>query len=223
MADHAPHGRQGFELAGDYSPDEIEAGRLLFARPCAFAWAATAVDGLPPPDRAELAFAGRSNVGKSSLLNALTGQDGLARTSHTPGRTQALNFFRLDERLVLVDMPGHGYAQAPKDLVKRWQGLIAHYLRGRVTLKRLLLLIDARHGPKDSDRALMTLLDQSAVPFQIVLTKIDKVGVKALAALKDKLRAELARHPAAFPRLHATSAHKGTGIAELRAELAGLL
>jgi len=223
MADYAPHGRQGFELEGDFSPEAIEAGRLLFARPCRFAWAATAIGDLPPPDLPELAFAGRSNVGKSSLLNALTGQDGLARTSHTPGRTQALNFFRLDERLVLVDMPGHGYAQAPKDLVKRWKGLIANYLKGRVALKRLLLLVDARHGTKDSDRALMTLLDQTAVPFQIVLTKIDKVGVKALAALREKTLGELARHPAAFPRLHATSAHKGTGIADLRAELAGLL
>jgi GTP-binding protein len=178
---------------------------------------------LPEAGPPEVAFAGRSNVGKSSLINALTGRNALARTSKTPGRTQQLNLFDLgDGRLILVDMPGYGYAQAPKNLVDSWNRLIRTYLRGRPTLRRTCLLVDARHGLKDSDRALMDLLGEAAVAFQVVLTKCDALAARQLEDRVAEVGAELARRAAAHPEVLATSAAKGTGLDRLRAELAAL-
>ncbi len=200
----------------------IEAGRLLFAKACTFQKGVVALDGLPPDGLPEIAFAGRSNVGKSSLLNALTGRKRLARTSNTPGRTREINFFDLGERLTLADLPGYGYARAPKSQVKGWTKLMHDYLAGRASLRRLCLLIDARHGIKDSDRGIMELLDSAAVVYQAVLTKADKVKAPALEACIARTTAEIATHVAAHPTLAVTSAAKGTGIAELRAGLAML-
>jgi GTP-binding protein len=200
----------------------LEAGRLLFARPCRFVFAAQSLEGLPPVAGPEVAFAGRSNVGKSSLLNALTGQRALARVSQQPGRTRQLNFFELGERLVLVDMPGYGYAQAPKAVKADWQGLMFDYLRGRPTLRRVLLLLDGRIEVKASDEAVMTLLDRAAVTFQIVLTKVDELKPTALER-KTAEAARLARaHSAALHGVVAASSRTGQGIPELRAEIAGL-
>ncbi len=199
-----------------------EAGRLLFAGPCDFVKGVVAMDGLPPADRAEVCFAGRSNVGKSTLLNALTGRRALARASNTPGRTQEINYFALGESHYLVDLPGYGYAQAPKPKVESWQRLLKAYLGGRVSLRRAFVLIDARHGPKPVDEEIMTLLDRAAVTFQAVLTKADKVKAKDRDAVLEKLRASLATHPTAFPEIVVTSAEKGTGIETLRAIIAGL-
>jgi len=209
---------------GDAASDEaaLETGRRLFARECTFLAGAATLAALPPDGLPEIAFAGRSNVGKSSLLNALTGRSALARTSHTPGRTRQLNFFSLGGRLVLVDMPGYGYAEAPKREIARWTELIRLYLAGRASLRRVCLLIDARHGIKDTDRPLMAMLDAAAVSFQLVLTKADKVREAELAARLDALAAELARHVAAHPVIEVTSAREGRGIAELRAGLAAL-
>ncbi|HJS85557.1 MAG TPA: ribosome biogenesis GTP-binding protein YihA/YsxC [Acetobacteraceae bacterium] len=200
----------------------LEAGRLLFARPCRFVFAAQSLDRLPPVGLPEVAFAGRSNVGKSSLLNALTGQRALARVSQQPGRTRQLNFFDLGERLILVDMPGYGYAQAPKHVKADWQGLMFDYLRGRPSLRRVLLLLDARIEVKPSDEAVMALLDRAAVTFQIVLTKADGLKPAALGRkMADAVR--LARaHSAAVHGVIATSSQMGQGIPELRAEIAGL-
>ncbi len=202
--------------------EAIEAGRILFTQACEFVAGATNVGALPPDTLIEVAVAGRSNVGKSSLLNALTGQNALARTSHTPGRTRQVNFFDLGHRLMLVDLPGYGYAEAPKTDIHAWQELIRSYLRGRASLRRVLLLIDARHGIKPTDLPLMIMLDQSAVSYQIVLTKADKVKKGELDARIAATKAELSRHTAAHPDLHLTSAHEGAGIAELRATLAAL-
>jgi len=202
--------------------DDIEAGRRLFAHEAVFLAGVATIDGLPPDGLPEIAFAGRSNVGKSSLLNALTGRTGLARVSHTPGRTRQLNFFALADRLMLVDMPGYGYAEAAKSEIAAWTDLIKLYLRGRATLRRVCLLIDARHGIKATDRPLMTMLDEAAVSFQIVLTKADKVKSGALAALLAAIAKELATHVAAHPVIHITSAHDALGIAELRGVLAAL-
>ncbi|MBV8614540.1 MAG: YihA family ribosome biogenesis GTP-binding protein [Acetobacteraceae bacterium] len=200
----------------------LEAGRLLFARPCRFVFAAQSLDGLPPVAGPEVALAGRSNVGKSSLLNALTGQRALARVSQQPGRTRQLNFFDLGERLTLVDMPGYGYAQAPKDVKADWQGLMFDYLRGRPTLRRVLLLLDARIEVKPSDTEVMALLDRAAVTFQIVLTKADGLKPGALGR-KTAEAVRLARtHSAAVHTVIATSSQTGEGIPELRAEIAGL-
>jgi len=200
----------------------LEAGRLLFARPCRFVFAAQSLDGLPPVAGPEVALAGRSNVGKSSLLNALTGQRALARVSQQPGRTRQLNFFDLGERLTLVDMPGYGYAQAPKEVKADWQGLMFDYLRGRPTLRRVLLLLDGRIEVKPSDEAVMALLDRAAVTFQIVLTKADDLKPGALAR-KEAEAVRLARaHPAAVHGVVATSSRTGQGIAELRADIAGV-
>jgi len=194
----------------------------LFARSCAFLRGVVRVADLPPVDRPEVAFAGRSNVGKSSLINALTGRRTLARTSNTPGRTREINFFSLDDRLVLVDLPGYGYARAAKTQIMEWTRVQRNYLKGRPTLRRLCLLVDARHGVKDSDRELMSLLDDAAVPFQIVLTKADKPKGSDLAQVMADARMELRRHPAGIPEIIPTSARTGQGIPALRAALAAL-
>jgi GTP-binding protein len=200
----------------------LEAGRLLFAQECGFVAATTTLDRLPPDSLPEIAFAGRSNVGKSSLINALTGRKTLARTSNTPGRTQQLNFFDLGHRLLLVDLPGHGFAKVSKTQVRDWTRLVKDYLRGRVSLRRVCLLVDARHGLKDNDREVMALMDQAAVVYQVVLTKTDKTKPAELQTTLDKLSAELSKRVAAYPVLFPTSAVNGEGIPELRAELATL-
>ena len=199
----------------------IEDARRLFTGPIEFKLSAPALEFLPPPDVAEIAFAGRSNVGKSTLLNALTGRHGLARASNTPGRTQELNFFDVGEprSMRLVDMPGYGYAEAPKDLVARWKRLIFDYLRGRVVLKRVLVLIDARHGLKAVDLEILGMLDKAAVSYQLVLTKGDKIKPTELANTLAGVEAIARTHVAAFPEVLATSAETGTGIPELRAAL----
>jgi len=202
--------------------DAVEAGRRLFARECTFVAAAPTLAAMPPPVLPEIAFAGRSNVGKSSLVNALTGRRTLARTSHTPGRTQALIFFTLGDALGLVDMPGYGYAEAPKTLVAAWTQLVRDYLRGRPTLRRLCLLVDSRHGIKDTDRELMDLLDEAALSFQVVLTKCDKATGPVLERLVAAVDAEIGRHPAAHPDVVATSSRTGFGVEVLRAGLAAL-
>ncbi len=202
--------------------EALEAGRLLFAAECRFFMGAQTHAHLPPPAGPEIAFAGRSNVGKSSLLNALTGRRALARASNQPGRTRQLNFFDLGGRLVLVDMPGYGYAQASKDIKADWQGLMFDYLRGRPSLRRAVLLLDSRIELKASDREVMDLLDRAAVTFQLVLTKTDGIKPPALARKLAEADGLARRHPAAFPQVLATSAETGQGIPELRAALAAL-
>ena len=199
----------------------IEHGRRLFAGRCDFVAGIASTGALPDAALPEIAFAGRSNVGKSSLINALTGRRALARTSRTPGRTRQLNFFDLGGRLMLVDLPGYGYARAAKTEIQQWNRLVRAYLRGRAALKRLCLLIDSRHGLNDSDRALMDMLDESGVSFQGVLTKADKAGA-ALEKAEETVRADLALHVAAHPRLIVTSARTQAGIPDLRAEIAAL-
>ena len=200
-------------------PDHLEEARKLFAGPITFLKSAPELMFLPDQDAPEVAFAGRSNVGKSSLLNALTNRNGLARTSNTPGRTQELNFFDVGEPLVLrlVDMPGYGFAKAPKDLMRKWRYLVNDFLRGRAVLKRVLVLVDSRHGLKDVDRELMEMLDKAAVSYRLVLTKADKVKATELAAVHEATVAEARKHAAAHPQVIATSSEKGMGIAELRA------
>ena len=200
-------------------PDLVEQARRLFAGRVEFLRSAPALSFLPDPDAPELAFAGRSNVGKSSLLNALTGRKSIARTSVTPGRTQELNFFEVGEptQLRLVDMPGYGYAKAPIKVVEAWKRLVRDYLRGRVVLKRTLVLIDSRHGVKDVDREMMKMLDESAVGYRLVLTKADKIKASELEKVIAETQVEARKHPAAFPVVHVTSSEKGMGIAELRA------
>ncbi len=200
----------------------LEAGRKLFAGETDFLKGVVAMDGLPPADRLEVCFAGRSNVGKSTLINALTGRKGLARASNTPGRTQEINFFTLGDARYLVDLPGYGFASAPVAVVAKWQALLKAYLAGRPNLRRAFVLIDARHGVKPVDEEIMALLDTSAVPFQTVLTKTDKVKDKDRARVLDQVRAALSKHPAAFPELIATSSEKGRGIDTLRAVIATL-
>ncbi len=202
-----------------FEPEAIEAARKAFAGPVAFLKSAPALEFLPNADVPEVAFAGRSNVGKSSLLNALTGRSSLARTSNTPGRTQELNFFDVGSPLAfrLVDMPGYGFAKAPKDMVRKWRYLVNDFLRGRDVLKRALVLIDSRHGIKDVDRDILEMLDKAAVSYRIVLTKADKIKASELAEVTEATIAEARKRPAAHPEVLVTSSETGLGIAELRA------
>jgi GTP-binding protein len=206
-----------------FTRDEIETGRKLFAAEWGFATAASSLASLPPMDGVEMAFAGRSNVGKSSLINALTGRNGLARTSHTPGRTQELIFFTAGGRLVLTDMPGYGYAQAPKVKVAAWTSLIHDYLHGRANLARVYVLIDARHGLKPNDDEVLRALDEAAVSYQIALTKADQVKPTELAHIIATIQTTIRQRPAAFPDVLITSARDRSGIPELRAAIARLL
>ena len=212
-----------FPIAED--PDEFshEKGRLLFAGQTEFVKGVVAMSGLPDADRMEVCFAGRSNVGKSTLINALTGHKALARASNTPGRTQEINFFTAGESHYLVDLPGYGYANAPLPVVEKWQRLLKQYLSGRQTLRRAFVLIDARHGVKAVDHEIMSLLDSSAVTFQCVLTKADKVKLVDREKVLNQVRSELAKHPAAFPEMVLTSSEKGDGIEQLRAIIATLI
>ena len=204
----------------ELDPELIECGRWLFAQECVFVSGAANYDGVPEADLPEIAFVGRSNVGKSSLINALAGRKTLARTSNTPGRTQQINFFRLQNALMLADLPGYGYAKASKTEIKRWTRLIFDYLRGRPSLRRVCLLIDARHGLKDKDIEVMKDLDEAAVSYQIVLTKCDKVKPGALLRLTDSTSSRIAKHVAAHPTIIRTSSLRNEGIEALRAELA---
>lgn len=211
-----------FPLAEDPDPQTIEEGRLLFAGETEFVKGVVAMSGLPPADRMEVCFAGRSNVGKSSLINALTGRKGLARASNTPGRTQEINYFTAGDAHYLVDLPGYGFANAPLQVVEKWQRLLKQYLSGRQTLRRAFVLIDARHGIKKVDEEILGLLDSAAVTFQVVLTKADKVKEKEREKVLDQVRNALSSHPAAFPELVVTSSEKGWGIPTLRSIIATL-
>ena len=212
-----------FPFAEEPDAATSEKGRKLFAGPCDFVKGVVAMSGLPSADRLEVCFAGRSNVGKSSLINALTGRKGLARASNTPGRTQEINYFALGDRHYLVDLPGYGYANAPVAVVEKWQKLLKQYLAGRQTLRRAFVLIDTRHGIKPVDEEIMALLDSAAVTFQCVLTKADKVKAKDMDRVLAQVRQKLSKHPAAFPELVLTSSEKGDGIATLRAIIATLV
>ncbi len=202
-----------------FSDEEIETARKIFSGPITFLKSAPTLEFLPEPSVNEIAFAGRSNVGKSSLLNALTNRNSLARTSNTPGRTQELNFFDVGDPLIfrLIDMPGYGFATAPKEVVKKWRHLINDYLRGRQVLKRTLVLIDSRHGMKDVDREVMEMLDGAAVSYRVVLTKTDKIKASELDSVAQKTADEVRKRPAAHPDIILTSSEKGQGIPELRA------
>ncbi len=207
----------------DDAVDFIEAGRRLFTRECEFYWAAAKKDGLPPPRGVEIAFAGRSNVGKSSLINALTGRGGLARTSNTPGRTQELNFFEIADAFSIVDMPGYGFAAVGKDKVSAWTGLIHDYLKGRVELARVFLLIDARHGIKDTDKPILDTLGKAAVAYQVILTKADELTGAQRIKRFTEVEAIIKKHAAAHPEIIMTSSRKNEGIEQLRASIASLL
>ena len=209
-----------FTLAPEPEFEAREKGRLLFAGPVDFVKGVVAMSGLPPADRLEVCFAGRSNVGKSSLINALTGRKTLARASNTPGRTQEINYFALGDSRFLVDLPGYGYAEAPVAIVAKWQALLKQYLAGRQTLRRAFVLIDARHGVKAVDEEILKLLDRSAVTYQAVLTKVDKINRVERAAVIEQVKGALANHPAAYPELVVTSSEKGEGIETLRAIIA---
>jgi GTP-binding protein len=208
----------------EFTPADLARGEALCKGPCTFVKGVVRIDDLPQDGRPEVAFAGRSNVGKSSLINALTGRTSLARVSVTPGRTRELNFFTLgkDPTFTLVDMPGYGYARASKSAIKGWTRLIRDYLKGRRELKRVFLLIDARHGIKPNDVETMELLDEAAVSYQVILTKADKSKASELAAVQAKVASDLAKHPAAYPEMLTTSARMGSGIPELRAAVASL-
>jgi GTP-binding protein len=209
-------------LETDFSEAQLEQGRLLFAQSCDFLLGVAKLEQLPESALPEIAFCGRSNVGKSTLVNALTGRSTLAKTSNTPGRTQQINMFDLGGRLMLADLPGHGYAKAPLNMVKQWHHLINSYLRGRPELRRVCFLIDSRHGIKEVDRDVMKMLDKAAVVYQVVLTKADKISKTALDKCLDNTRTDLAKNVAAHPEVVVTSSQKGTGIATLRAHLAAL-
>jgi GTP-binding protein len=205
-----------FPLAEEPDAYTAERGRKLFAGDSEFVKGVVAMSGLPPADRMEVCFAGRSNVGKSTLINALTGRKGLARASNTPGRTQEINFFTQGPDLYLVDLPGYGFANAPIPVIEKWQRLLKQYLSGRQTLRRAFVLVDTRHGIKSVDEEIMSLLDSSALTFQCVMTKADKVKEKDRAKVLDQVRSVLAKHPAAYPEIVLTSSEKGDGIATLR-------
>lgn len=211
-----------FTRAEETDPEALERGRKLFAGPCDFVKGVVALDGLPPADRIEVCFAGRSNVGKSSLINALTGRKALARASNTPGRTQEINYFALGAARYLVDLPGYGFAEAPKAVVEKWQALLRAYLSGRPTLRRAFLLVDARHGIKAVDLEIIGLLNRAAVTFQVVLTKADKPSARDLARVFDEAAAALAKHPAAFPGIVVTSSETGLGVDVLRSIVADM-
>jgi GTP-binding protein len=212
-----------FPIVEDLDPTVVEAGRMLFHAPIDFLKGVVAMDGMPPADRIELCFAGRSNVGKSSLINALTGRKGLARASNTPGRTQEINFFTVGDEHYIVDLPGYGFANAPVAIVEKWQRLLKRYLAGRPTLRRVFVLIDSRHGAKAVDEEIMSLLDKAAVTFQVVMTKTDKVRKTQLDQSIEATRAVLAKHPAAYPEIVLTSSDKGDGIATIRAIIYGIV
>ncbi len=211
-----------YTIAEEPDAPSAEKGRMLFAGETTFVKGVVAMDGLPPPDRMEVCFAGRSNVGKSTLINALTGMKALARASNTPGRTQEINFFTAGEEHYLVDLPGYGYANAPLPVVEKWQRLLKQYLSGRQTLRRAFVLIDARHGVKKVDNEIMSLLDSSAVIFQVVLTKADKVKEAEREKILMQVKDALSKHPAAYPEIVVTSSEKGWGIPTLRAIIATL-
>ena len=211
-----------YTIAEEPDASSAEKGRMLFAGETTFVKGVVAMDGLPPPDRMEVCFAGRSNVGKSTLINALTGMKALARASNTPGRTQEINFFTAGEEHYLVNLPGYGYANAPLPVVEKWQRLLKQYLSGRQTLRRAFVLIDARHGVKKVDNEIMSLLDSSAVTFQVVLTKADKVKEAEREKILTQVKDALSKHPAAYPEIVVTSSEKGWGIPTLRAIIATL-
>jgi len=213
----------GGETSLKFDANALETGRKIFAQECRFILGAANPDQVPLSHLPEIAFAGRSNVGKSSLLNALTGRKNLARTSNTPGRTREINFFELGTSLMIADLPGYGYARAPKARIRTWTALGRTYLRGRAQLRRACLLVDSRHGLKDSDRDIMTLLDEAAVNYQLVLTKGDKIKANEVEKVQQAATLALAQHPAAYPHIHVTSAVKGLGLAALRAALSQLI
>ena len=212
-----------FPVYEELDKSKIELGRLLFSRETSFVKGVVDMQGLPSPDKIEVCFSGRSNVGKSSLINALTGRKGLARASNTPGRTQEINFFSIPETHYLVDLPGYGYANAPIKVVEKWQNLLKQYLAGRQSLRRAFVLVDGRHGVKKVDTEIMSMLDSSAVTFQVVLTKLDKVKEKDRENILEQVRSSLQNHPAAFPEIILTSSEKGWGIQTLRSVIAMLV
>ena len=212
-----------FPVYEELDESKKELGRLLFSRETSFVKGVVDMQGLPSQDKIEVCFSGRSNVGKSSLINALTGRKGLARASNTPGRTQEINFFSIPENHYLVDLPGYGYANAPIKIVEKWQNLLKQYLAGRQSLRRAFVLVDGRHGVKKVDTEIMSMLDSSAVTFQVVLTKLDKVKENDRENILDQVRASLQKHPAAFPEIILTSSEKGWGIQTLRSVIAMLV
>ena len=212
-----------FPVYEELDESKKELGRLLFSKETSFVKGVVDMQGLPNPDKIEVCFSGRSNVGKSSLINALTGRKGLARASNTPGRTQEINFFSIPENHYLVDLPGYGYANAPVKVVEQWQNLLKQYLAGRQSLRRAFVLVDGRHGVKKVDTEIMSMLDSSAVTFQVVLTKLDKVKEKDRENILKKVRSSLQNHPAAFPEIILTSSEKGLGIQTLRSVIAMLV
>ena len=212
-----------FPIYEELDEKKKELGRLLFSKETSFVKGVVDMPGLPNPDKIEVCFSGRSNVGKSSLINALTGRKGLARASNTPGRTQEINFFSIPDNHYLVDLPGYGYANAPIKVVEKWQNLLKRYLAGRQSLRRAFVLVDSRHGVKKVDTEIMSMLDSSAVTFQVVLTKLDKVKEKDRENILEQVRASLQKHPATFPEIILTSSEKGWGIPTLRSVIAMLV